>query len=247
MSKNNIFLSIVVPAYNESNRIIPSLNKIAGYFRNKKNNYEVIIVNDGSPDNTAEVVKSFCRKHKEFRLISYAKNRGKGYATRKGVLSSKGSFILFTDADLSAPIEEWQNLYRYIRKGYDIAFGSRGIDRRKVKVRQPFYRRVFAVLANVYAHLVIFTFSNPPKDAQCGFKLFTRKSAFFLFKKQKLDGGMFDTELIYLARKFNLKAREVPVVWINNPDSKINFIKCVMFDPIDLIKVRIWDFTGEYD
>ena len=102
-------------------------------------------------------------------------------------------------------------------------------------------------MANIYAHYVIFTFSKPPKDAQCGFKLFTRKSADFLFKKQKLYGGMFDTELIYLARKFNLKIKEVPVVWINNPDSKINFIKCIIFDPIDLIKIRIWDFLRIYD
>lgn len=247
MDRKKVFLSIVVPAYNESNRILPSLNRIADYFRNKKISYEAIIVNDGSPDDTARVVQDFCKKHSNFRLISYARNRGKGYATKKGVLSARGPYILFTDADLSAPIEEWQSLYKYIKEGNDIAFGSRSLDSQKVKVKQPLYRRIFAYLAKIYARIVIFTSDNQPKDAQCGFKLFTRKAAFFLFKKQKLDGGMFDTELIYLAKKFSLKAKEVPVVWINNPDSKINFIKCVMFDPIDLLKVRIWDFMGKYD
>lgn len=246
MAKNKMFLSIVMPAYNESNRIIPSLNNIANYFRNKKIKYEVIIVNDGSPDNTAEVVSNFCRKHREFRLMGYKKNRGKGYATKKGVLDAKGSYILFTDADLSAPIEEWENLFNWIKKGYGFAFGSRSLDIKKVKLKQPFYRRFFAFLAKVYAHYVIFTFTKPPKDTQCGFKMFTRKSAHFLFGKQRLDGGMFDTELIYLAKKFKIRAKEVPVVWINNPDSKINFIKCVMFDPIDLAKIRIWDMIGRY-
>ncbi len=244
--KKHIFLSIVIPAYNESNRILPSLDKISEYFSRKKIKYEVIIVNDGSPDNTSEVAGSFCRKHREFRLISYKKNRGKGYATKKGVLSAKGSYILFTDADLSAPIEEWESLFKWIKKGNDFAFGSRSLDIKKVKLKQPFYRRFFAFLAKVYARCVIFTFTNPPRDAQCGFKMFTRKSAFFLFGKQRLDGGMFDTEIIYLAKKFNIKAKEVPVVWVNNPDSKINFIKCVIFDPIDLAKIRIWDMLGRY-
>ena len=128
MKKDNIFLSIVIPAYNESNRIIPSLCRIADYFKNKKINYEVIIVNDGSPDNTAGVVGNLCKKNKNFRLISYNKNKGKGYATKKGILSSKGYYALFTDADLSAPIEEWQNLFKWIKNGYDIAFGSRAVD-----------------------------------------------------------------------------------------------------------------------
>ena len=117
----------------------------------------------------------------------------------------------------------------------------------KIKVAQPFYRRLFAFLAKVYVHIVIFTFAEPPKDTQCGFKLFTKDAAQLLFKKQKIDGGIFDTEIIYLSRKFNLKAKEVPVVWVNNPDSKINFLKCVMFDPIDLLKVRVWDFLGKYN
>lgn len=247
VAKNKVFLSIVVPAYNESNRILPSLEKIAKHFKKGKVGYEVIVVSDGSLDDTIGVVSSFCRKHKEFRLISYKKNRGKGYATKKGVLSSKGEYILFTDADLSAPIDEWENLYKFLQNGYDIAFGSRSVDVKKVKVRQPFYRRIFAFLAKMYAHFVVFTFTQPPKDAQCGFKLFTRDAARLLFKKQKINGGMFDTELIYLAGKFNLKAKEVPVVWVNNPDSKINFIKCVMFDPIDLIKIRLWDLLGKYD
>ena len=247
MGKSKVFLSIVIPAYNESNRIIRSLNKIVNYIKTRNTSCEVIIVNDGSKDKTAEVVIDFAKKHRDFRIISYNKNKGKGYATKKGVLIAKGSYILFTDADLSAPIEELDNLMKHATKGYDFVFGSRGMDKRKIKVSQPFYRRLFAYLAKIYVHIVLFTFTKAPKDAQCGFKLFTKKSAHLLFKKQKVDGGIFDSEIIYLAKKFGIKMKEVPVVWINNPDSKINFVKCVLFDPIDLIKIRIWDFQGRYD
>ncbi len=243
----NISLSIVIPAYNESNRIVPSLEKILSYSKVKKLNFEVIVVSDGSKDDTVDVVRNFSRNHKSLRVIGYKKNKGKGYATKAGMLSAKGDYVLFTDADLSAPIEELDSLMHYIKKGYDFAFGSRSLDKGKVKVAQPFYRRLFAFLAKIYAHAVLFTFTHPPKDTQCGFKLFTKKSAQILFRKQRLDGGMFDAEIIYLGKKFGLKMKEVPVVWINNPDSKINFVKCVLFDPIDLLKIRIWDFMGKYN
>jgi dolichyl-phosphate beta-glucosyltransferase len=239
--------SIIIPAYNESNRIVRSLNKILGYFKNKKVGYEIIIVNDGSPDNTFNVVRDLSKKNKKIRVISYNKNRGKGYAVKTGVLNSSGEYILFTDADLSTPIEELENLMDWTNQGYDFIFGSRGIDSSKVKVKQPLYRRIFAFLARVYVQLVVFTFAATPKDTQCGFKLFTRKTACFLFRKMKIDGGMFDIELLYIAKKWGIKTKEVPVIWANNTDSKIKFIKCILFDPIDLIKLRIYDLAGKYN
>ena len=236
-----------MPAYNESNRILPSLKSIVKYLNARKVNYEIIVASDGSRDNTVEVVNNFARRYKQVKLISYKPNKGKGYAVKRGVLNSKGDYVLFSDADLSAPIEELENLMKWVQKGNDFVFGSRGMDESKVKVPQRLYRRVFACLAKIYVHLLMFTFTKCPKDTQCGFKLFTRKSANFLFKRIKTDGGMFDIELIYLAKKFGIKTKEIPVIWMDKPDSKINFIKCVMFDPIDLIKIRIRDFLGMYN
>jgi len=235
-------LSIVIPAYNEEKRLPEALNRMLSYLKKRKLKNEIIIVADKSKDNTLEVVKNYSKKYKNIRYIYNPKKQGKGYAIKKGVLSSKGNLVLFTDADTSTPIIELDNFMPQI-KGYDIAIGSR--EHKDSIVKNKLISRV--VLGNLGNILLRLLLIRKIRDTQCGFKLFTRNAAMLLFKKQRIDGGIFDTELIYLTRKFGLKAKEVPVVWVNNPDSKINFIKCVMFDPIDLLKVRLWDFLGKYD
>jgi dolichyl-phosphate beta-glucosyltransferase len=237
--------SIVIPAYNESNRIVKSLEKIKEYFKNKNEGYEVIVVNDGSKDDTLEVLKGISKNYGQLKVLGDHINRGKGYAVKTGVLNSHGKYVLFSDADLSTPIEELDNLYKFIEDGYEVILGSRNIDIGKVKIKQPPYRRFLGNILRIYHNIVVFH-KNPPSDTQCGFKLFTRKAAYFLFNKQKINGGMFDIEIIYLARKYKMKVMEVPVVWINDPDSKINLVKCIIFDPIDLIKIRINDLFGKY-
>lgn len=241
----NTLFSIVIPAYNESNRIARGINKICKYFRNKKISYEIVAVNDGSQDNTLKILKDLERKYKELNVLGDNINRGKGYAVKTGVLNSKGSFVLFTDADLSTPIEELDNMFKYIKRGYDVVIGSRSIDKSKVKLKQPFYRRFLGDMLRAYYSLIIFP-KNPPTDSQCGFKLFTRKAANLLFKKQKIYKEMFDIEILYLARKYKLKVKEVPVIWVNDPDSKINLIKCVVFGSLDLLNIRLYDLFGKY-
>ena len=237
--------SIVIPAYNEANRIGRSINKIREYFKNKRISYGIIVVNDGSKDTTLKILKELARKYKEVKVLGDNINRGKGYAVKTGVLGSSGDYILFTDADLSTPIEELDNLFKYIKGGYDVAIGSRNIDKSKVKLKQPFYRRFLGDMLRAYYILMIFP-RNPPKDSQCGFKLFTKRAARLLFRKQKISREMFDIEIIYLARKYKLKVKEVPVVWMNDIDSKINLIKCVAYGSLDLFKIRLYDLLGKY-
>lgn len=237
--------SIVIPAYNEANRIVRSIGNIRKYFKNKKISYEVVVVNDGSKDGTLKTLKDLAGKYKELKILGYDINRGKGYAVKTGVLGSKGSYILFTDADLSTPIDELHNLFKYIKKGYDAAIGSRNIDKSRVRLKQPLYRRLLGHMLRAYYSLIIFP-RNPPKDSQCGFKLFTKKAAKLLFKKQKICREMFDIEILYLARKYKLKIKEVPVIWVNDPDSKINLFKCITYGSIDLFKIRLNDLLGRY-
>lgn len=237
--------SIVIPAYNEANRIVRSIDKISEYFKNKKISYEIVAVNDGSKDNTLKILKDLAKKYKELKILGDNINRGKGYAVKTGVINSKGVYILFTDADLSTPIDELDNLFKYIGSGYDVVMGSRSIDKRKVKLKQPFYRRFLGGMLRAYYSLIIFP-KNPPTDSQCGFKLFTKKAANFLFRKQTIYREMFDIEILYLARKYRFKVKEVPVIWVNNPDSRINLVKCVTYGSLDLFKIRLYDLLGKY-
>lgn len=236
--------SIVIPAYNEANRIVRSIGKIREYFKNKKTSYEIVVVNDGSKDATLKILKDLKRKYKELKVLGDSTNRGKGYAVKTGILNSQGSYVLFTDADLSTPIEELDNLFRYIKR-YEVVIGSRNIDRSKVKLKQPFYRRFLGSVLRAYYSLIIFP-RNPPKDSQCGFKLFTKKAASILFKKQTIYREMFDIEILYIARKCGLKIKEIPVIWVNDPDSKINLFKCITYGSIDLFKIRLNDLLGKY-
>ncbi|MBI3034910.1 glycosyltransferase family 2 protein [Candidatus Woesearchaeota archaeon] len=236
--------SIVIPAYNEANRIVNGINKIRDYFKNKKISYEIVAVNDGSRDSTLKILKDLARKYKELKVMGDNINRGKGYAVKTGILNSKGNYVLFTDADLSTPIGELYNMFKYIKTGYDVVIGSRNIDKSKVKLKQPFYRRFLGNLLRVYYNIIIFP-RNPPSDSQCGFKLFTKKAS-VIFKYQKIYREMFDIEILYLARKFKFKVKEVPVVWVNDPDSKINLIKCVTYGSFDLLRIRLYDLLGKY-
>jgi dolichyl-phosphate beta-glucosyltransferase len=227
--------SIIIPAYNESYRIVKSINKIRKYFKNKGIKYEIVVVNDGSKDNTLRILNDLSKKYKQLRVLGGNINRGKGYAVKTGVLNSSGEYILFTDADLSTPIEELDNLFKYIKNGYDIVIGSRIIDPSKIKIKQPLYRRL---PGNVFPILVNFIISRDIGDTQCGFKLFKRDVAKDIFKKQKISGFCFDVETLYLAKKGGYKVKEVAVTWTNFRDSKVNPLIDSIKMFIDLMKIR---------
>lgn len=229
-------LSIVIPAFNEEQRIGESLKKIYNYFREKNLNFEIIVVNDGSYDGTEKVVLEFYKTVQgELKILSNERNFGKGYSVRCGILNSKGKKILFTDSDLSTPIEEFEKLNYWLEQNYDIAIGSRALKDSEVLVPQPFYREYAGKIFNLPVQMF---FLPGIKDTQCGFKLFKSPIAKRIFSIQRIWGFSFDVETLYLAKKFGYKIKEVPVRWINSKDSKVNILKAPMQMIFELIKIR---------
>ncbi|HEU5403611.1 MAG TPA: dolichyl-phosphate beta-glucosyltransferase [Terriglobales bacterium] len=235
--------SIVVPAYNESARLGASLEKILAYVQQRGWQAEVLVVNDGSRDNTAEIARAFERRYAAVRLIENPGNRGKGYSVRNGMLHASGEKLLFTDADLSSPIEESEKLFAALEDGADVAMGSRWLQRELQTERQPLHRQLLGRLFNFVLRMIL---GLKYKDTQCGFKAFTRKSAAVIFPRQQIERWGFDPEILYLARKFHLKIAEVPVGWAHDDRSKINPVVDGMKMATELLRVRWYDISGKY-
>ncbi|MCB0330755.1 MAG: glycosyltransferase family 2 protein [Bdellovibrionales bacterium] len=214
-------LSIVVPAYNEERRLPPTLIDMIDFFDARPATYEIIVVDDGSKDDTSGVVQKFEKIRTQVRGIRLPKNYGKGHAVRTGALNAKGELILFADADGSTPIEEVDRLVEAINSGAEVAIGSRALQSEETKVKTRFYRKV---IGRVFNFLVNMFLLPGVADTQCGFKIFTKNAARFLFSNQQSDGFSFDLELLLLARKAQLSFSEVPVNWENVPGSKVNLV-----------------------
>lgn len=231
-----MFLSIIIPAYNEEKRLNPTLQKIDSYLNSNDYQYEVIVVDDGSTDKTKEAaLSSTLYQTGKLKLLQNSQNRGKGFSVKKGILASTGDYIIFSDADLSTPIEEIEKLLSYIESGFDIAIGSRSVEGAKVRIHQPFYREYMGKFFNV---LVQFFVLKGIVDTQCGFKLFRAEVARDIASCLKIDGFSFDVEVLYLAVKKGYRVKEVPVVWMNSPVSRVNplFDSYKMF--IELLSIK---------
>ncbi len=240
----NTFLSVIIPAYNEEARIKNTLEKIHSYLKNQDYTYEIIIVNDGSTDNTWALVNEIAQKIKEVRILKNEKNRGKGFTIKKGFLNAKGKYLLFTDADLSTPIEEVEKLISWLKKGYDIAIGSRALKESHIQIHQPWYRELAGRIFNLFVQAM----AVPGiKDTQCGFKCFTQKAALEICERQKIEKFSFDVEMLYIGRKLGYKIKEVPICWFNNPHTKVNFLKDGYRMCLDLIRIRLNELKGMYD
>lgn len=228
-------LSIIVPAYNEQWRILPTLLEIIDYLDSRSITYEIIVVNDGSKDTTKNILERLKKIKPEILINNFPKNRGKGAAVRAGMLSAKGVLHLFVDADGATPIRELERLMHPLNEGFDLAIGSRAIPSNDTKVSTIIHRKL---LGRIFNRFVSFFLLPKISDSQCGFKLFTAEASKSLFSLQKLDGFSFDVEILYIARKLGLKTAEVAVNWTNIPGSKVN----VIIDGIrmlrDLIKIR---------
>lgn len=235
--------SIVIPAFNEARRIPATLASVVACVREKKWLAEVVVVNDGSRDNTAELVMEFARNAPEVRLIENPGNRGKGYSVRNGLLYSLGEVVMFTDADLSAPMEEAQGLFNAIEEGADIAIGSRWLERSRQTIRQPFYRRFFGRCFNRMTRAVM---GLPFADTQCGFKAFTRKAAQTCFQLQTIDRWGFDPEILFIALRRGFRIKEVPVSWAHDERTQISYLKDGMRMLQDLAQVRWNALLGRY-
>lgn len=241
--KENPSISIIVPAYNEEQRLPESIAKIDTYFASISSPYEIIIVNDGSTDSTAKLATEIASLHSYVRVIHLKKNRGKGYAVRIGTQEAKGQYILFSDADLSTPIFEVEKLLLYLGKGYDIAIGSRKMPHSCIEVRQPWYRELMGNLLSIIVHLLVVPGFS---DTQCGFKCLTQKSAKKIFREQKIDGFIFDVEVLYLAHKYGFSVKEVPVIWRDSPKTSVKLIRDSIKMLLGLLKIRYNDLKGIY-
>ena len=207
----NTFLSVIIPAYNEEARIKNTLEKIHSYLKNQDYTYEIIIVNDGSTDNTWALVNEIAQKIKEVRILKNEKNRGKGFTIKKGFLNAKGKYLLFTDADLSTPIEEVEKLISWLKKGYDIAIGSRALKESHIQIHQPWYRELAGRIFNLFVQAM----AVPGiKDTQCDFKCFSRKTAIEICERQKIEKFSFDVEMLYIGRRLGYKIKEVPILLV---------------------------------
>lgn len=232
-----IHLSVVVPAYNERWRLPPTIIDIIDYFDSVPYTYEVIIVDDGSRDETADVVRKFEKVRQQVRLISLPKNYGKGHAVRLGVLNAKGARVLFADADGATPIAELSRLMKALDEGADIAIGSRALASSETRVTTRWYRKYLGRMFNFCVNWIVLP---GIADTQCGFKLFTAKAAEFVFRRQQSDGFSFDVEILFIAIKAGLKIVEVPVNWTNVAGSKVNLVldAARMFRDVFRFKVR---------
>jgi dolichyl-phosphate beta-glucosyltransferase len=237
-------LSIVIPAYNERTRLAANLPLVEAYLRERALDAEIVVVDDGSTDTTAEAAEAFLRG-KRGRLLRSAENRGKGHAVRTGVLAAAGRFVLISDADLSTPIEEHAKLAAVARDhDLDGTIGSRALPDSRVEVHQALPREL---LGKGFNRIVRALTSLPFRDTQCGFKLFDRERTRPLFERMCIDRFAFDVELLFLCGRFGLRVEEVPVIWRNDPRTTVSVLTDAPRMLLDVLRVR-WRFRrGLYD
>jgi len=239
----NLTYSIVIPAYNESGRIGATLKSVVDCIRAQGWRAEVIIVNDGSTDRTAEIVRAFQAQAPEVRLLENPGNRGKGYSVRAGMLQAQAGLVMFTDSDLSAPIEEAERLFSAIAAGADIAIGSRWLESGRQTHRQPLYRQIFGRCFNFLTRIVM---GLPFADTQCGFKAFTREAAHTVFSLQTIERWGFDPEILFIAIKQGLRVVEVPVSWAHDERSRMSYLRDGMQMLKEIALIRWNALTGKY-
>jgi dolichyl-phosphate beta-glucosyltransferase len=235
--------SIVIPAYNESVRIRPTLDELLRYLREQTWDAEILVVNDGSSDNTAEIVREYGKLHPQVLLVENPGNRGKGYSVRNGMLHARGDISLFTDADLSSPITEAPKLFDAIAQGADIAIGSRWLRTELQTERQPLYRQAFGRIFNLALRILLgLRFA----DTQCGFKAFRRDAAQRIFPLQRIERWGFDPEILYLARRSCLRVEEVPVLWAHSEGTRLHPLRDGLRMFAEVLRIRWNAMTGEY-
>jgi dolichyl-phosphate beta-glucosyltransferase len=237
-------LSIVIPAYNEEKRLERTVRDAVAYFRADGRAFELIVVDDGSRDDTSGVARRLSDELREVRLIRLAANHGKGYAVRSGVVNAGGRKVLFADADGATPFGEIERLDRALEQGADVAVGSRALEARGVRVHAKLYRRI---IGRTFHALVELLTVRDIKDTQCGFKLFRAQVAHDLFSRMRMNGFSFDVELLVMAGRRGYRVVEVPVNWSHQPGSKVRLTVDSLRMAIDLFRIRGHCLSGEYE
>jgi len=231
-----MYLSVVIPAYNEEQRIGESLTKTDDYLKKQGYDFELIVVDDGSNDKTVDLLKTYSRKITNLVILENEINQGKGYSVRNGILASKGDIVLFTDADFSTPIEEVDKLLHWLENGYQIAIGSRAMPESQIKIYQAWYRQLMGKSFNKIIQLVL---NLDYYDTQCGFKCFRRDAALEVFKALKSCRFSFDVEVLYIAKHLGLKVKEVPICWFNSTGSKVRLIRDSLKMFSDVLQIKL--------
>jgi dolichyl-phosphate beta-glucosyltransferase len=236
----NVELSVVIPAYNEAERLPRTLARVLEYLAAGGRSHEILVVDDGSRDGTAEVARAVGGE--AVRVLVNPQNRGKGYSVRRGMLAALGARRLMTDADLSTPIEELPRLMDRMDAGVPVVIGSRALPESKIQVHQPRYRENMGRVFNLFVRLLL---APDLHDTQCGFKLFTAEAADLVFRLARMEGFAFDVEAVFLARRRGLAVAEVPVTWRNDAASRVGLLKGFKAFP-DLLRIRVNDWRGRY-
>jgi glycosyltransferase involved in cell wall biosynthesis len=235
--------SFIVPAYNESVRIRPTLHALLRYSQEQDWDVEILVVNDGSSDDTAQIVREYGRSHPQVLLVENPGNRGKGYSVRNGMLHARGDICLFTDADLSSPMTEARKLFDAIGRGADIAIGSRWLRTELQTERQPLYRQIFGRIFNLVLRVILgLRFA----DTQCGFKAFRRDAAQLIFPLQRIERWGFDPEILFLARRAGLRVEEVPVLWAHSEGTRLHPFRDGMRMLLEVLRIRWYSIAGDY-
>jgi dolichyl-phosphate beta-glucosyltransferase len=235
--------SIIVPAYNESARIGASLEQILDHVRRQNWHAEVLVVDDGSRDDTLDIAGRFAAGNPAVVILRNPGNRGKGYAVRNGMMQARGKTLLFTDADLSSPISEAGKLFAALEAGADVAIGSRWLDPSLQFQRQSRKRQALSRVFNLFLRMVLFF---PYRDTQCGFKAFTRAAALKIFPMQRITRWGFDPEILYLAHSHGLKVAEVPVAWGHDEGSRLHVWRDGARMAWDTLRIRGYALSGKY-
>lgn len=233
-------LSVVIPAYNEEHRLAGTLRECIAYLQTRDYPAEIIVVDDGSRDRTAELAGAFTATWPALKVLRQPRNQGKGAALRRGCLEAAGQWVMFMDADHSTQIDEIEKFLPLCRQGYGLVAGVRTFQQGESRLR-----RILGLGFLMFAHLLVFR--QAVVDSQCGFKCFSRETAQAIFSRSRTRGGTIDVEIFYLAHKLAVPIYFVPVHWKNAPGSTINIWRCLAQDPIDMLRIRLRDALGRYD
>jgi len=229
-------LSVIIPAYNEEKRLSETLEEIDKYLSKQDYNYEILVVNDGSKDRTAEVVEDLKLRIGNLRLISNEKNNGKGYVVRRGMMEARGEYRLFTDADNSTSVDQIEKMWPEFEKGYDVVIGSRDVEGAILNPPQPWIRQlILGEGFRLLRKIVVGVWGI--EDTQCGFKCFKRKAVEDVFPRCRINRFAFDPEILAIAEKMGYKIKEIPIYWKNDPESKVKF-KSMVKMAVDLLKIK---------
>lgn len=240
----NINLSIVIPCYDEENRLNSGFAHYYSYLQKQKYLWELIFVNDGSKDKTLALLQKLKNGKSNIKITSFNINRGKGYAIAQGIKSAKGKYVLFCDLDHSVPIETIESFFKSFQKGFEVVIGSRRVKGAKILVHQPLIRETLGRGFTLLVNLLIFWGIT---DATCGFKAFKKEVAKKIFQKIKLYDWVFDAEMLFLCKKYNIKIAQLPVAWSDDRGSKVKLKMDIINSLFGLFKIRINDLFGKYE